>query len=118
MKLEVGQKLWYYKSYHYRKDRTAEPIEVEVVKVGRKWATLDSYHGRVSLDTLYVDGGGYMSPGRCYTSREAHDAELALDTAWGIFQSTIRETHRMPEGLTVAEIEAAMKILRLAGSLS
>jgi hypothetical protein len=117
MKLEVGQKLWYYRSYHYKRDEVTEPVEVEVVKVGRKWATLN-YHGRISLETLAVDGGEYMSPGRCYLSREAHDAELALNTAWAVFQSTVRETHQMPEGLTVAEIEAAMKILRLAGSLS
>ena len=117
MKLEVGQKLWYYRSGHNSRIKP-EPIEVEIVKVGRKWATLNSYYGRISLESFDVDGGGCMSPGRCYLSREIHDAELALQTAWGIFQSTVRETYRMPKGLTIAEIESAMKLLKLGGSLS
>ena len=109
MSLVVGQKLWFVPD-----GRLGRPRETTVTKVGRKWATLDTWGKmRINVETLEVDGRGYMSPGQCYLSRADWTAAMALAEAW---QSLWREMHQLTaaaEGVTVADIKAARKLLRI-----
>jgi hypothetical protein len=108
--LKVGQKLWLV--YHER--RRGEPCEVEVVKVGRKWATLNRNRGRIDIETLHLDGGHYSSAGRCYLFKEQYESERDLSIAWVGFK---REIHDMsgvaPKGVTIEKIKQARELLGL-----
>jgi len=75
--LRAGQKLWYVPVAA----RFEKPREVEVTKVGRRWAHLGECL-RVDLETLRADGGGFPSPGRCYLSRETWEQKQALNSGW------------------------------------
>ena len=73
--LSVGQKLWYVPNH-------GEAREIEVTKVGRKWATTPARRGlRVDVNTLSADDAGY-SPGRCYLDREKYETEQARQAEW------------------------------------
>ena len=72
-----------------------------MTKIGRKWAALDNYE-RIDVNTLIADGGKYSSPGRCYITREAFEAEQALEEAWHDFQR--RVSYVVPPGMTVERI--------------
>ena len=73
--LRVGQKLWWVGN---RSAGDGRQREVTVVSVGRKWATLDCKSGypiRNDIETLWADGKGFWSPGRCYLSKQEYDDE-------------------------------------------
>ena len=106
-KLKVGQKLWWVPRYN----RTQPQHEVTVTKVGRKWAQLDN-HYRISLETFKADGGGYAPPGTCYPSKAHFDAITELNVAWNHFIGDLRNM-RLPDGVTVEDVEAARKLLRM-----
>lgn len=106
--VEVGQKLW--KVFHDK--RRGDPCEVEVVKVGRKWATLNRYHGRIDLETLSVDGGGYSSPARCYLSREVYELERSTEIEWAKLKSELLYKSR-PADVTIENIKQARNLLGL-----
>jgi hypothetical protein len=107
--LTVGQKLWLVPSQQgYR-----QPREATVTSVGRKWATLDtSQYGRdrISLETLAVDGGDYVSPGQCWLSREDWVVATLADTLWQQFRKSI-EYGRRPNGITAEAIQQAAELL-------
>lgn len=86
--------------------------EVEVTKVGRKWAELDGGRYRADLQTGQIDGGEYLSPGRLYPSREAYQAELALDKGWFDLRHAVNR-HSAPAGVTLERIAEARKLLGL-----
>lgn len=90
-KLHVGQKLWF---EPYRRFRNA--CEVEVEKIGRKWATLADQKGRINKETLVMDGGEYSLPGRCWLSRE--ECERARETVrlWQNFKRKLDRTSDVP----------------------
>ena len=104
--LQVGQRLWFVpKDTRFRK-----PNWVEIEKIGRKWATLGRNAGRVDMNTLYLDGQGYTSPGRCYLSEEEwQDAQRAEDV-WRRFVQQINYGRR-PRAATVQQIEQAAALL-------
>lgn len=77
MPMREGQTLWYVPADM----RWSKPREVTVTKIGRKWATLGNF-GRVDITTMYVDGGDYPSPGRCYLSKEDYEVALSADRLW------------------------------------
>ena len=103
-----GQKLWLVPSHRYM----GEPREVTIVKVGRKWLTLNNGH-RAAVDGLALDGGEYMSPGVCYLSREAWEIEKALNESCSQLRRDVDMAHRVPDGLTVQSIHDARKLLGL-----
>lgn|SRR5262245_22715503 len=110
MNLQVGQRLWYVS----RDSRYSTNREVEVTRLGRKWAYLDGNERcRIDIETLTVDGGEYISPGRCYLSREEYEAERVLYSAWGRLQRDLRDHDRSPEGVTLEDIKQARALLRL-----
>jgi hypothetical protein len=109
MTLSVGQKLWYVPY-----ERRGKPCEVVVKTIGRKWAGIDSGLDRVDMKTLIVDGAGYSSPGRCYLSRAEWEADVALEVAWGaLWRDVHAASYRCPDGVTVENIQAARKLLRI-----
>jgi hypothetical protein len=107
-KLVVDQKLWFVP----RHTRHASACEVSVTAVGRKWAQIGK-RGRVDMETLYVDGGQYASPGRCHLSREVYEKEQSLRDAWSRFISKLSGMRIISEGVTIEDIEAAKKLLRI-----
>lgn len=105
MKLEIGQKLYLV----YSDSRRGNSREVEVEKVGRKWAELSGYGGRVSIEDLSIDGGaGYSSPGRCYLSQEDYEGVLLLNKSWRDFTEDLKYR---PAGITVDIILQARIVL-------
>jgi hypothetical protein len=85
-----------------------------VTKVARKWATLASNGDyRVDIATHELDGGRYSSIGRVYSSEAEYQAEQALKTAWSDLRKTFYNVLKMPQGITVEDIEKARKILRV-----
>jgi hypothetical protein len=101
--LTVGQKLWF---VPYQ--RRVEAHEVIVEKVGRKWASIGYY--RINIDTLKVDGGQYSSPGACYLSKEAYEAEIKLNQEWDAFRRLV-DANYAPKGITIERIKEAINIL-------
>ena len=53
-----------------------------------------------------------MSPVRCYLSKDIYDAEVALKKAWSGMKRDIQYAS-IQEGVTVVDIEAARKLLRM-----
>lgn len=112
MSLTVGQKLWFV----YSDRRRGNSLELTVTKVGRKWASTcssgwpESY--RINIETLRADGGQYTSPGRAYLSREAYEAELAVDTAWRNLKRWMDGAYSPPSGISIVDIASAAALLR------
>lgn len=109
--LAVGQKLWFVPRERY----LGAAREVEVLKVGRKWATTTSVRGyRVNIDTLIMDSEGYGGVGQCYVDREAYEEECRRDKAWDALRHRLGSwSARRHPGVTVDDIEAAAKLLRI-----
>lgn len=109
--LTVGKKLWW-----VPKEPTRRPCRnVEVLKVGRKWATLSNGH-RIAIDSFIADGGKYSSPGRCYESKEQYTSIRRLNMAWEKFTHILYLQRTVPDGVTIDDIEAAKKLLRAGHS--
>ena len=93
MKLTVGQKVWFQPS-QTRSHHT--PAYWTVVSVGRKWATLATeYHReyRLQIGQVWVDAGGYQSPGRIWESREAYESAVERDHAWRKLRSIVGDAY-------------------------
>jgi len=100
--LVVGQKLWYVPT----EKRSGDPYEVEVTKVGRKWATVGPSWNtrRIDLTDLRVDDGAYSSPGQCWASKEAYENYAARQEAWLSLSQWIRNHSNPPKSLTLEQI--------------
>lgn len=105
--LKVGQKLWWVPNKRWGGPQR----EVTVEKVGRIWAHLNE-RNRIDKQTLIADGGEYSSPGRCYLSKAEYDEYIERVTTWNVFAATVRYKE-MPDGVTVADITEAAKLLRI-----
>ena len=104
-KLTVGQELLYVPAYHRKKPRM-----VKVIKVGRRWATLDN-RSRIDMQTLEADGGDYSSPGRCYNSPEEYEEHLRLYSLYGRLKDGLGWIPRV--GVTSDDVLQAAKLLRV-----
>lgn len=91
--------------------------EVKVIKVGRVWAETSGYR-RISLQTLTADGRGYSSPGRCWLSREAWEADKAESAAWNAFRDIIKDCRDRPSGATPHRLAQAAFIFGLGKEFS
>lgn len=105
--LQVGQTLWFEGAHRHN----AGLSEVTVTKVGRKWAQL-SNHERIDVQTLYADGGQYVSPGRCWLSKVECDAEANRQAAWSDLVKMIQHAYRAPEGVSEVNIRRAISLLK------
>lgn len=103
VKFEIGQSLW-------RVAERSKPCEVKIVRVDRKWLELSDGH-RADVHTLWLDGGRYNSPGRCYLSREMWEAENMRQGRWRLFRSKMNDQYACPTGVTAEQIETVMQIL-------
>lgn len=109
--LEVGQELWYVPADSRYVDRSKF---VKVTKLGRKWVALDHEGYRIDPETLWVDGGQYSSPGRCWPSKEAWEVEVRRARAWADFVRWL-PMHQPPDGVNVEMIETIKRILGVPG---
>jgi hypothetical protein len=108
--LTVGQKLWYVPDYGMKKHAG---FEVEVSKVGRKWATLNRGAVRIDKETLVADGKGYDSTGRGWLSEQDFALSQQTDKAWRSLVSAIQYKRR-PPGVNLDEIKKAANLLRVS----
>lgn len=110
-RLAVGQKLYFESS----RNRHHHGREVTIVKLGRKWATLDMGHPayRIDLTSLCGDGRGYSSPGRCWLSREACEDHNALIADWSAFRQTVERHYSPPPDITPERIREAAERLHI-----
>jgi hypothetical protein len=108
--LTVGQELWFVPGGR-RYARQAR--DVRVIKIGRKWAYLDYSNYRIDKDTLYVDGGDYISPGRCYLGKDLWEREQERSELWNALWRALHGSHKIPEGVSSADIRTAASILKL-----
>lgn len=107
--LTVGQELWYVPT----DKRWGKPHYVKVEKIGRKWATLEGNQGRIDVNTLFKDGAGYLSAGRCYASKEDYEIEHAADVLWSRFRDRLSRMYNRPYGIRSEEIERVASVLRV-----
>lgn len=106
--LVVGQKLWLVYTQRNRRD---DGREVEVMKVGRKWAEVSRERTRLNIETLELDGGVYVSPGRCYLSEQAYRDEQALSAALFRFKRDVSELRTSTDQITVENIRHVRNLL-------
>lgn len=104
VKLFSGQQLYFVPS-----NGRDKPYWITINRVGNKWATV-SRGLRVNVDTLWVDGGKYASPGRCWYSVEAHEAEVRREGAWRALQNVVRYGGP-PETLDESQILGMIKLI-------
>ena len=108
MEYKVGQKVW----VEYYQNRAGSGGEIEVTKVGRKWAELDKGRYRVEIGSAQIDGGNYSSPGRVWPSKADADAYQDLRKAWSDLRRGV-VSYSPPEGLTLEAIAKAREVLGL-----
>ena len=106
--LKVGQTLWFVPSATWR----GVSREVTVTKVGRKWASLND-NARVSVATMWIDGGEYSSPGRCWPSAEVYENWCKCTDAWTELRRRI-SWGDPPQDMTVERVREAAAILGVA----
>jgi len=113
---KVGQELYMVsndpRSVKYRVMDAGEPGRVvTITAIGRRWATLDSNNGRVDMETLELDGGGYTSHARCWLSMADH---INHEKMCFLLHRIRTMTPSGPTlGMTVARLEAVAVTLGL-----
>lgn len=103
-KYTAGQVVWLVLSR-----RCGGGCPATILKIARKWATLDYGGYRFDVATGCVDGGRYSSPGSVYESREAHELETLADNRWRELASYVQR--RKP----TVTLEALTEARRLLG---
>jgi hypothetical protein len=84
-----------------------------VARIGNKWVYLDTpgyVSERFNLATGWMDGRGYTSTRRVWPSREAWETAVSTDEEWNRLK--VRITYKAPEGVTLADIRQAARLLR------
>ena len=104
-KLTVGQELWWVPRGKYR-----QASSVCVIKVGRKWATLNNDE-RIGLVDWIADAGEYTSTGRCYESQSVYEQAIALEVTWSEFRAYIARSYLVPDNATIENIAAVKAML-------
>ena len=111
MNIDVGSKFWFVSSER-RKGLAVEQREIEVTKVGKRWAYFGTRE-RFDIESCEVDGGVYNSPGRIYESQQAYLAFFAADTQWRRFVSLVNEKYHVREGVSEVDVLSAATILKI-----
>lgn len=106
--LQEGQKL-YLKYSVYSNRSKLPPREVTIEKVGRKWAYLLDTDYRIDINTLRIDGGNYLSPGRCYLTLAHYENEVLQYRIWNIFRNTIHNRINPPKNLTPERMKSILQ---------
>lgn len=107
--LKVGQQVW---QEPERWSRSSVGRYVEIIKVGRDWATTKAGGGeiRFSLETLVIDGRGFSSPGRVWLTKEEWETDLEMKCDWGDIRSIA--SGPIPKHLTHEQIRSIIKTIK------
>jgi hypothetical protein len=110
MKWEVGQKVFIVGGFYGRKPYFSEGI---ITKIGRKWAYLDGWRKKsFNMETGWIDGGQYTSPGRVYSSQSEYEKEEGLREAWQKLSYQLNHCPQ-PESITHEKIKQIRELLEL-----
>lgn len=105
-KLNVGDVLWFVPT-------NGRPRNVIVTKVGRKWAQVGAHVGRIAIESWYMDGGQFTSPGRCHESEQEWRENEEADRAWLALCQSLQLTSRVAHDLSIETIREAADLLRV-----
>ena len=103
-----GQELYFEWSEYSHRKNTGEMVAI--TKIGRRWLSLSNGF-RADAETLYVDGGKYSAPGRCFLSRDAREAERARNAAWAALRNSMQ--YKAPDKVSAKDIAHAARLLGL-----
>lgn len=102
MYIEVGQKLFaVFTGYGSVRSK-----EIEVTKVGRKWAYFGS-HEKFDMETGWIDGYG---GGKVYANSTEYEHEKAMDKLWDEIVKATRYARRPPK-LTLADLSRLKELV-------
>ena len=87
----------------YRDYRSGTNYNAKITNVGRKWITLDGGFRRFDAETMQLDGGKYMSPGKVYVSEDEYLQQTAVAKAWSNFKLKLVYS-QAPADITVERI--------------
>ena len=88
--------------------RETRIYEAQITAVGRKWITIG--HNRFNAETLRLDGGKYLSPGRVWASRSDFEADQARNQAWGELRLLL--PFKAPDSITTERIRELIEELK------
>jgi hypothetical protein len=83
--------------------------EVEVGKVGRKWANITDSRYRIDIETLRADGGNFSCPGVCYLDKDAFLSEREKNKLWEKLKNSMGV--KPPPGISSGDIRQVMELL-------
>ncbi len=111
-KPEVGDMLWF-----EARPRYGASGPVTVTKVGRKWASYGPSYRRDRFDITNgeVDGYGYEPHGRVWPTQTDALVDARRCKLWQAVE--LGMGYHAPEGVTIDDIEAAAKLLKIPVSL-
>ena len=88
---------------------------IEIESVGRKWAKIKGRaRWRLDLASRCVWEGD-LDVGWCYESEATFDAECMRVAEWSRLVRLVGSTYIAPSGVTVEDMDAAAKLLKLEG---
>lgn len=89
----------------------AKPRYMSITKIGRRWITIkDGGHTeRFDAETMHIDGGQYISPGRVYLHEDDYRNTLEINKAWADFAR--RLSHTPPDHITMTDISTMKTML-------
>jgi hypothetical protein len=71
--------------------RDPKPVMEKIIKIGRRWITIDSgfRNDRFDSETNRLDGGQYASPGKIYATEEEYLETTGLRTEWAELRASL-----------------------------
>jgi len=103
MNYYVGQTLWYAPEH-------GKGSEVQIAKLGRKWAFLkETWAGRFDMETGYIDGKGFTSPGRVFEDQLVYEEYCRTQLAWTALGRVFR--HDPSVDIRVRDVSGAARLL-------
>lgn len=123
--MKVGDKLWVASRHIYRRALDGKNgYECMVTKIGRKWVYFTTRWddnnvaiGRIErfhVESGYIDGKGYVSPGRMWPSREAYEQSKILSNQWQDFRILVDKQRALPDADFLHALEARLDVLQIA----
>jgi len=103
--MKVGDTLY----YRYNDRYQMRSGYAEVVKVGKKWATL-SNKSRIDLTTLRSDVGASEVPVKYWRSKDEHDKGISVARLFAKFRILVQAVHFYND-LTIEQIVASAAAL-------
>jgi len=105
--VKAGDTIWVVR-IEARSEEDGRPYSV--TKVGRDYVHVSAYT-RFHIDTGLVTSGNMSPTLVAYPSRSQFVDEFLTQKAWTDFMLAIRNTYKVPEGLTTEKIKEAATLL-------